>query len=166
MKDKLRELAELVREAYRAGFIAACKWPAPVTQDVDSSAYNKEFSAWSFSVREKHAAILDDEGDGGEVASGVNPDELYAQLAPFADPACRDCDGRGVFYGNVCVCGCVMTKLQATHPARSGVVSDEDVEEALKIWNDAPALGRDEDDAYAMRAALEHFAKLHQEKQS
>jgi len=65
MTKMLEDLAEVVREAYRAGFIAACKWPKPVSQDVDSSAYNKEFNAWSFSVREKHAAVLDAEGDGG-----------------------------------------------------------------------------------------------------
>lgn len=55
----LGELGQVVQEAYRAGFITACKWPEPVTQDVDSSAYNREFNTWSFSVREKHAEIAD-----------------------------------------------------------------------------------------------------------
>ena len=57
MTKLLDDLAEVVRQAYRAGFIASCKWPEPVTQDVDSPAYNKEFNQWSFSVREKHASI-------------------------------------------------------------------------------------------------------------
>ncbi len=84
MKDKLRELAEMVREAYRAGFIAACKWPAPVSQDVDSSAYIKEFNDWSFSVREKHAAILDADGDGMAVTDLMLAAIAYA--GPLDDP--------------------------------------------------------------------------------
>ncbi len=35
-----------VKEAYRAGFIEACKWPSPVTQDVDSPAFAREFRKW------------------------------------------------------------------------------------------------------------------------
>lgn len=77
-------------------------------------------------------AILDAEGDGGAVGE-MSVVRRYA-LAQHTEYASSD---------------------EATHPARSGVVSDEDVEAALKVWNDAPALGRDEDDAYAMRAALE-----------
>ena len=111
MKDKLRELAEMVREAYRAGFIAACKWPEPVSQDVDSSAYNKEFNDWSFSVREKHAAILDAEGDDGAVPYGH---EFY--------------DASGIYHFiRGTLPGYAQTKIVPlyTHPARSGVVSDE-----------------------------------------
>ena len=54
--------------------------------------------------------------------------------------------------------------IQQPQPVRS--VSGEDVAAALKAWYDSPALGREEDDAYAMRAALEHFAAIAQEKQS
>lgn len=46
MKDKLRELAEMVREAYRAGFIEACNWPEPVSQDVDSKAFAEAFEPY------------------------------------------------------------------------------------------------------------------------
>jgi hypothetical protein len=37
---------------------------------------------------------------------------LYKQLTPHADPSCTYCDGRGVFYGNVAICGCVLAKLE------------------------------------------------------
>lgn len=122
MKDKLRELAEMVREAYRAGFIAACKWPAPVSQDVDSSAYNREFNSWSFSVREKHAAILDAEGDGEVVATAAS---MRAELVAKIGDCCMGGDP-------FCAGGCLAEKAAkrnaeraATNPARSGVVSEE-----------------------------------------
>ena len=118
MKDKLRELAEWMREAYRAGFIAACKWPAPVTQDVDSSAYNKEFNDWSFSVREKHAAILDAEGDGVAVAWQDKVNEIANNIGESLNAGCnQDAVDRINVY---------VDELFAltTHPARSGVVSD------------------------------------------
>lgn len=33
--------------------------------------------------------------------------ELRKLLADAAMPDCLNCDGSGIFYGNVCVCGCV-----------------------------------------------------------
>lgn len=32
---------------------------------------------------------------------------LREQLSPHANPKCRDCDGTGIFYGNVAICGCI-----------------------------------------------------------
>lgn len=37
---------EMIKRAYKAGFIAACKWPSPVTQDVDSKAFDAEMQLW------------------------------------------------------------------------------------------------------------------------
>lgn len=158
MKDKLRELAE--RLDVLAHAVTEANWSefsmrVPVEPNRDADLV---MASAAIELR-TYAAILDAEGDGGAVTSGVNPDELYAQLTPFADPACRDCDGRGVFYGNVCVCECVMTKLQATHPARSGVVS---VTPLLVDTLCNAAFGHDDYGYEAqdrMRAALEAYER-------
>jgi hypothetical protein len=41
----------------------------------------------------------------------VDIDTLHRQLARHADRNCRNCDGSGVFYGNVAICDCVLSKL-------------------------------------------------------
>ena len=46
--------------------------------------------------------------------SAMTLEPVYEQLTPFAERDCHFCDGRGVFYGNVCICDCVMAKL-TTH---------------------------------------------------
>ena len=33
--------------------------------------------------------------------------EEYRTLKGLSVKDCRNCDGSGIFYGNVCVCGCV-----------------------------------------------------------
>lgn len=57
MADLIAELEGVVREAYRAGFIEACKWPEPVTQDADSPAFDREFRKWNNEVRTHRAEI-------------------------------------------------------------------------------------------------------------
>ena len=52
------QLSEMVREAYRAGFIAGRNTFGQPRQEVNSTAYNKKFNEWSFSVRDTHAAII------------------------------------------------------------------------------------------------------------
>lgn len=42
----------------------------------------------------------------------VEVSALQDQFSRYADDDCRDCDGRGVYYGNVCVCHCVTAKLE------------------------------------------------------
>ena len=34
-------------------------------------------------------------------------EEETKELKEEADPECKDCDGAGIFYGNVCICGCI-----------------------------------------------------------
>lgn len=53
----LAEVYEMVREAYRAGFIDACEWPSPVTQDADSTAFDHGFIKWNNEVRTHDAEI-------------------------------------------------------------------------------------------------------------
>lgn len=43
----------------------------------------------------------------------VDAGVLREHLAPFANADCTACDGQGVFYGNVCVCHCVLDRMQA-----------------------------------------------------
>ena len=38
---------------------------------------------------------------------GTLSEEQLLQLSNAAKEDCRDCDGKGIFYGNVCVCRCV-----------------------------------------------------------
>jgi hypothetical protein len=165
MEDKPRELAEMVREAYRAGFIAACKWPEPVSQDVDSSAYIKEFNAWSFSVREKHAAIIDAEGDGGAVGDEV-VDRVAKAIADAAGHGMREkCE-------HMAYAAIAAYHLATWNPVRS--VSDEDVEECwMVLTGRAGSIAHEKDhecmmdiERKAVRAALEHFAAIAQEKRS
>jgi hypothetical protein len=39
-------LWRLIEDAYRAGFMEACRWPEPVTQDADSKALGDRMRAW------------------------------------------------------------------------------------------------------------------------
>jgi hypothetical protein len=142
MKDKLRELAAELED------VGSC--------DDDYQLGRAEAGQ---EIAKRISAILDAEGDGGTVFvpdaylhTVVDEDGAQDQALSFSSESFPLQD----------VCGFKSIACQALYldgPARSGVVSDEDVVAALKIWNDSPALGRDEDDAYAMRAALEHFTK-------
>ena len=114
-------------------------------------------------------SILDAEGDGGAVAwlHEVIADDGIADLAlsfepdsfPFADVAGYQSIKHSPLY---------------THPARSGVVSDEDVEGAwMVLTGRAGSIAHEKDhecmmdiERKAVRAALEHFAAIAQEKQS
>lgn len=40
-------------------------------------------------------------------AEGPTLDEIKSWLTDVANPGCKNCDGFGLFYGNVCICGCV-----------------------------------------------------------
>lgn len=40
------EAVQALELGYRAGFIAACNWPDPVPQDVDSPAFKAELQAF------------------------------------------------------------------------------------------------------------------------
>lgn len=69
----------------------------------------------------------------GEAIDGVGPDVLRGQLSRYADPDCRGCDGTGVFYGNVCVCACVLNTLERNAPKPVAY---------LVYWPKNPELGR------------------------
>lgn len=43
---RLERAENLVEEAYRAGFMEACRWPEPVTQDADSKALGDRMREW------------------------------------------------------------------------------------------------------------------------
>lgn len=43
-------------------------------------------------------------------------EELQQWVKDCADPDCRNCDGTGIFYGNVCLCGCVNHSEQKLRP--------------------------------------------------
>lgn len=40
------KLFRLIEDAYRAGFMEACRWPEPVTQDADSKALGDRMREW------------------------------------------------------------------------------------------------------------------------
>jgi len=60
-------------------------------------------------------------GSGDAVSCAV----LYEQLTPLANKDCRDCDGRGVYYGNVCVCGCVTSRIPVKSCVPSAPIDSE-----------------------------------------
>jgi hypothetical protein len=88
MSDLMKDLAEAVHEAYWAGFIAACKWPEPVTQDADSPAFDREFHKWNNEVRTHHATIQQNAEEvkilrikaAGTLANNLCPDHRDKQV--------------------------------------------------------------------------------------
>lgn len=127
MKDKLRELVEMFR---KCGECVLSK--QQVIYDYCADQLTK---------------ILDAEGDGGAV---VNPvalltielDRWYVEGIRMEVEALKVPAGTYKLY---------------THPARSGVVGDEDVEIALQVSaENLPSGGGRHADARAMRATLEH----------
>lgn len=58
-----RETVALLTMAYRAGFIQACQWPEPVSQDVDSPAFVTMLRQFI----EQHTPITRSNAKAGEV---------------------------------------------------------------------------------------------------
>jgi hypothetical protein len=56
--------------------------------------------------------LTDEEFDGlgvhvqGDTGTDILTDELRQKIKDAAEPDCRYCDGTGIFYGNVTICGC------------------------------------------------------------
>jgi hypothetical protein len=166
MKDKLRELAAKYADPHCSG------GPGPLF----IAGMNAAYRAASNDIK----AILDAEGDGGAVANSharmINDfprlSEFFVKHAlgsklPVSCFACGRVGDRSITHAelaDIYVCKVCADKLGA-HPARSGVVSDEDVEAACDAYIDhytAEILsnGAGSDNHHdAMRAALEHFAK-------
>lgn len=46
-----------------------------------------------------------------DLSDYIHVSVLRGQLMVYADQACRECEGSGVYYGNVCVCGCILDAL-------------------------------------------------------
>ena len=84
-------------------------------------------AAFREAIQVHHAALPQAERgpqDGGDVIAVV---DLTQQLSVYADPDCRECDGSGVWMGNVLVCNCILNKLQAVAPQ---AVADD----TAKLW--------------------------------
>lgn len=60
---------------FRAGFIRACNWPAPVSQDVDSPAFVRELSQFI----EKHTPILTQPAQSVGVAGAIRKGFMTAE---------------------------------------------------------------------------------------
>lgn len=118
---------------------------------------------------EELIAIFDAEGNDGAVTELVrtSPEQIYLQISDDEsdhEEAFPADHGDEITWCADSVLDCevkyIRSDLVTRHgPTRSGGVSDADVEECIEIWNASPSLGREEDDAIAMRAALTHFAK-------
>lgn len=54
-----------------------------------------------------------------ERGEAVEVSVLREQLKGIADTSCRNCDGSGIFYGNVALCSCVLHKIAP--PPAAGV---------------------------------------------
>lgn len=137
MKDKLRELAERWKAYARTG----CSGDLGEGRRAEASKCANEL-----------LSTLDAEGDGGAVGEDAVA-EVYEYGRDRNEPVPRLIKGIR-FTGTPLPVG---TKLY-THPARSGVVSDEDVEEACRKYYNCghpvyPPVFE------GMRAALEHFAR-------
>lgn len=139
MKDKLRELAE--------------RW---ANRDYDETDHLQGYAQGIRQASNELLSILDAEGDGGAV-----PAELFAWLT--ARDLVPDLDEDGSFDMHLLIEALNEheRQLQATHPARSGGVSDADVEAVIKSAERVNTDGMDGDtwDRILVRYALTHFAK-------
>lgn len=76
------------------------------------------------------AALASPAGEDGETATPCCPPEdlsdyihvtvLRDQLSRHAEPTCRECDGQGLYMGNVCVCNCITDTLASRAPTAEG----------------------------------------------
>lgn len=162
MKEKLRELAD-----------AVLAWWKDHEYDAYSDGDGDERNAYDETpdfVKVAQAAILDAEGDG--VAVGVPPEDRFEQFVAAAIARSREpLRELGEYLTRVLdehqwpTADRLLLQL-ATHPARSGVVSDEDVEVACEAYEDVYEaeihLGSPmytDNKPQAMRAALESYER-------
>ena len=152
MNDKLRELADRLDVLSTAA--AECRWsefsmriPAEPKRDADLVMASAAVELRAY------AAILDAEGDGGAVAVQTR----YQGPNKTVNTNWRPCSFAHAQAVKDARCDVTEIRYLYTHPARSGVVSDEDVDAigfALIKAGWRPPLGKGET---SMRAALESF---------
>ncbi len=110
-------------------------------KESDWETYNQGFMAGEIAGRIATRQPASDAGKVGDEQAwiaargdGIETDVLEQQLSPFASKDCRECDGTGVFYGNVCVCACVISKLETVG---AGITGWRD-ENGLRIYSVQP----------------------------
>jgi len=104
--------------AYRAGFIKACNWPAPVSQDVDSPAFAKDLRIFL----EAHASLFPHPSD---TAVDVRDAARWRQFVEMIDPD-KVPGGFTVYYAmekdtdQLCYFDCVTELVDAAIASREG----------------------------------------------
>jgi len=134
MKDKLRELAvKIIHDGESLPML-----------EISKSIYRlQKFNdgKWTSLDDDELLEILDAEGDGGAAPC----EAMKLLIAIREDDYLSDSSRHRI------------DTLRNTHPARSGVVSDEDVETACAAYINNPYLSAREEMRISMRAALESF---------
>jgi len=161
MKDKLRELADRLDVLSTAA--AECRWsefsmriPAEPKRDADLVMASAAVELRAY------AATLDAESDGGAVAVQTR----YQGPNKTVNTDWRPCSFAHAQAVKDARCDVTEIRYLYTNPARSGVVSEEDVQAACEKYNDVyegeiilGALYATDNGKQAMRAALESYER-------